>query len=222
MKLPVGFIGAAALGVLAALYAIDWHTLPLSRPPAGSPSSSTTPAVFPLESQLEPVPATSAAAISRIRALSIGLDAPVIVLGAIGGAMETPSRPDVVAWYNFSGRPGFAGNAIFSGHVDFVNWGPAVFWRLKDLEPGNLLEIELEDGVSFTYLVKDLTRFDSREIPVWEIVKPTEDPVVTLITCAGTFSHEKGAYDHFLIVRASLDEINSRLPWQNRTLPVEN
>jgi hypothetical protein len=47
--------------------------------------------------------------------------------------MPSPDNAWDVAWYDFSARPGAGSNAVFSGHVDYHDVGPAVFWNLRDL-----------------------------------------------------------------------------------------
>lgn len=53
--------------------------------------------------------------------------------------MESPERPGDVAWYRFTSRPGSGSNAVYSGHRDFPSVGPAVFWRLDQLVPGDVI-----------------------------------------------------------------------------------
>jgi hypothetical protein len=63
--------------------------------------------------------------------------------------METPDGPSEVAWYDFSSRPEVGGNAIFAGHVDYKDVGPAVYWNLRELKPDALVEVHLDDGTIY-------------------------------------------------------------------------
>lgn len=150
-----------------------------------------------------PTEPPSAAPIERLRIPKYGVDAPVIVLGVdANGAMETPEGPWEVAWYHFTGRPGFGSNAVFAGHVD-ANYtgspGPAVFWHLKDLEPGDIVEVRLGDGTVYKYRVVKRWSVDAATADVAPIISKTKREVVTLITCGG----EVGTtYSERLIVRA--------------------
>jgi LPXTG-site transpeptidase (sortase) family protein len=132
-----------------------------------------------------------------------GVDASVVVLGVDeNGAMETPEGPWEVAWYDFTARPGFGSNAVFSGHVDARytgSPGPAVFWNLKDLEQGDRIEVRLADGTVHEYAVISRWSVDADTADVGSIVGPTEKEVVTLITCGGDAGT---AYQQRLIVRA--------------------
>ena len=104
----------------------------------------------------------------------------------------TTSRPDRAA----------GSNAVFSGHVDFASVGPAVFWHLRELGPGDLVEVDLADGTAYQYLVVSNVAYASDDAPINEIVGPTSKDTVTLITCTGTFNRDIHQYSHRLVVRA--------------------
>lgn len=140
-------------------------------------------------------------AVERVRISRIGVNAPVIEMGVRpDGAMDSPDSPDLVAWYGFSGTPGLPGNAVFSGHVDFHDHGPAVFWELKALESGDVVDIELEDGTFRSFAVTAALRYPAATIPMAEILAQTPVPTITLITCAGSF--RDGHYSDLLVIRA--------------------
>jgi LPXTG-site transpeptidase (sortase) family protein len=127
----------------------------------------------------------------------------VVVKGVdAAGVMQSPDNAFDTAWYDFSAKPGYGGNAVFSGHVDYINVGKAVFWELKDLNPGDEIQIRLEDGTVYRYAVNFKQQYDAATAPVEEIVGPTPRETVTLITCSGTFSNVSHQYDKRLIVRA--------------------
>ena len=133
------------------------------------------------------------------------MDAPVVVRGVdANGVMEAPSGPTDVAWYDLrsddSDRPGFGGNAVFSAHVDYIDYGPAVFWNLKDLEIGDLIEVWLQDGVVYRYSVVAKDQVPAQDAPVGDIVGRTPREVVTLITCGGGWDGYQ--YNQRVVVRA--------------------
>jgi len=145
----------------------------------------------------------STAPLDRLVIRKIGVDAPVVTLGLDGqGVMQSPSGPFEVGWYDFTAWPGTGGNAVFSGHVDYASVGAAVFWRLRELGPGDLVEVRLADGTSYQYLVVSSVSYTSGDAPIAEIVGPTGRESVTLITCTGTFNREIHQYSHRLVVRA--------------------
>jgi LPXTG-site transpeptidase (sortase) family protein len=141
--------------------------------------------------------------IARLRLPSVDIDAPVVVRGVdAAGVMQTPDNAVDTAWYDFTARPGFDGNAVFSGHVDYIRVGKAVFWNLKDLQEGDPIEVELTDGTRYMYAVSFLKQYDVATAPVEEIVGHTQEQTVTLITCSGTFNQATHQYDKRLVVRA--------------------
>jgi len=150
-----------------------------------------------------PRPSTVAAPPVRLLIPAIGVDAPVTVKGLRADAvMDVPNGPEDVAWYNFTARPGMSGNAVISGHLDYHDYGAAVFWRLKDLQEGDVVEVRLADGSVLRYQVSLKLSYDARIAPVTEIVGPTSKEVVTLITCGGSFDSGSRAYSQRLVVRA--------------------
>lgn len=139
--------------------------------------------------------------VERLRIPRIGVDAPVLEMG-VGpdGVMESPAGPEPVAWYGFSAKPGAPGNAVFSGHVDFHDYGPAVFWNLRKLQLGDVIEVALQNGTVLPYAVTATQQYSAATIPMADILATTPVATVTLITCAGTFG--AGHYSDLLVVRA--------------------
>lgn len=156
---------------------------------------------------LRPAPTPTAppseAPLARIVIPKVEIDAPVVVKGVdANGVMVPPDGAWDVAWYDFSARPGLGSNAVFSGHVDYVNVGPAVFWGLRDLAQGDEIQVRLEDGTVYQYRVSAMETIDAATADLSRIVGVTDQDVVTLITCIGTFNQATGQYDKRLIVRA--------------------
>ncbi|MEX2158089.1 MAG: class F sortase [Dehalococcoidia bacterium] len=173
-------------------------------------STIDTGVAFHLEPTVAPTPTSlpppSEAPIARIKIPRFEVDAPIQIRGVDGNrVMETPDGPENVAWYDFSARPGFGSNAVFSGHVDYINYGPAVFYNIGNLSPGDTIEVALEDGTVYTYSVFEQYQVtaDPTEEELRKIVSATPNEVVTLITCGGTFNSSTAEYDHRTIVRAS-------------------
>lgn len=162
------------------------------------PSEETTTA--PSSSTREPV-LLAAPAVMRIE--SIDVQAELIVLGieVETGNMAAPDGPDLVGWYDFTGRPGSGtGNAVFAAHRDWEDIGPAVFFNLGDLAPGDTIEVFLHDGSVVQYEVTAAHTYDVEAMDMREILAVTEQETITLITCAGLF--EDGDYTDRHVVRA--------------------
>ncbi len=166
-----------------------------------APSTSDAPAPAPTEPP-ERTP------VVRIEVPGLAIDAPVVSLGVLpDGVMESPHTPTDVGWYRFSAQPGSAGNAVFAGHVDYANYGPAVFFRLRELKFGDVIRVQLEDGSSFAYSVVSSHVYDADDAPVQEIVGPTANETITLITCTGVFDRNVLEYDKRLVVRAERNPV---------------
>lgn len=139
---------------------------------------------------------------------TIGVDAPLTIktVGA-DGRMPNPNGPEDVAWYDFGsfagvgGVPGKGGNSVFSGHVDYRNYGPAVFWRLRELQAGDLIQVLTAEG-TITYEVRWNRTADANTAPWNQIVASTATESLTLITCAGQFDPNLRQYDQRQIVWA--------------------
>jgi LPXTG-site transpeptidase (sortase) family protein len=148
-------------------------------------------------------PTPSSAPMTRIIIPKAKVDAPLVTLGIDdNGVMQSTKNAYDVAWYDFSAKPGTGGNAVFSGHVDYHDVGAAVFWNLRDLQPADVVEVQLDDGTSYKYGVTALNCIPVADAPISEIVGPTGSEVVTLITCCGTFNSSTRQYDKRLVVRA--------------------
>jgi LPXTG-site transpeptidase (sortase) family protein len=163
----------------------------------------STPTPGPSPTPSSQFPPGSKAPITRLVIEKAKIDAPIVEKGVNEeGVMQAPDNAYDVAWYDFSAHPGSGSNAVFAAHVDYIRVGPAVFWNLKDLEPGDLVRVQLADGTEYTYAVNFKQQFDAATAPVNDIVGPTPKETVTLITCGGTFNSASHQYDKRLVVRA--------------------
>ena len=194
-----GAVGWVLAGDLGGSSAPDSELIvaPTEAPRATAKLTATAqPTSTPAPPALTPAPV-------RLMIPAIGVDAPVSMKGLRpDGFMEVPNGPEDVAWYSFSTRPGRSGNAVISGHLDYHDYGAAVFWRLKELREGDVVEVRLADGSTLRYRVFLRLSYDADQAPVPEIIGPTSKEVVTLITCGGTFDREARNYSQRLVVRA--------------------
>ena len=87
---------------------------------------------------------------------------------------------------------------MIAGHVDNAS-GPAVFWNLRLLKPGD--EIETEPG-GLRFTVTRVTQVSKSAFPTTSVYGPTPDPELRLVTCGGTFDPATGHYLSSVIVYA--------------------
>jgi sortase (surface protein transpeptidase) len=113
-----------------------------------------------------------------------------------------PSRWERAGWYAPGTRPGDPGSAVILGHVDSKR-GPAVFYRLRELRRGDLVEVTGADGTSVRFAVDRVEQFDKRRFPTDEVYYPTLTPELRLVTCGGEFDATAGHYRSNIIVFAT-------------------
>jgi len=132
-----------------------------------------------------------------------GIDAGIETLRVLDGAMQDPTGPWVVAWYENLGSLGTAGNVVIAGHIDYWNVGPAVFYNLSTLQEGDEIVVTGDDGKAYPFAVESVRQYDSASIPLDEVTGPTEVQSLTLITCGGAFDYTNGHYLQRTVVRAN-------------------
>ncbi len=144
----------------------------------------------------------------------IGVDAPVDTYGLdedlIPLVPTGDDARDVVAWYDFSAEPGTGSNVVFGGHVTW--FGPAVFYNLPSLVEGDDIRLVGEDGTQVIYKISEVYRVLADDPQAVQVMWPTSEPVITLITCVGQFTDTDdpvygGEYKERLIIRGALSEV---------------
>jgi sortase (surface protein transpeptidase) len=138
----------------------------------------------------------------RVRIPEIGVDADVIDLGLNrDGSLEVPKDFAQTGWYTGRSVPGNVGPSVVVGHVDSKK-GPAVFYRLRDLEAGDTIEIHRSDGMVALFRVTEADLVSKDEFPTDQVYGSTAVPTLRLITCGGSFDRSAGSYRGNLIVFA--------------------
>lgn len=139
-----------------------------------------------------------------LRLSAIDVDAPIVPTGVNQrtGQMAVPDNVRDVAWYEYGSRPGEGGSAVLAAHVDLASQGPGVFFRLREVGPGEIVEVEFSDGSVSFFRVEARTIYQKDELPPDTIFAKQGSPVLTLITCGGGFSESLGSYDSNVVVYA--------------------
>jgi sortase (surface protein transpeptidase) len=133
---------------------------------------------------------------------AIGVDAPLVPVGLRADRTMAVPPVDQAGWYEPGPRPGEAGPAVIVGHVDSRR-GPAVFFRLRELRPGDRIQVGLDGGATRSFLVERVERRPKEELPVGRIWNHADRPVLRLITCGGSFDRGTGHYRDNVIVYAT-------------------
>lgn len=142
----------------------------------------------------------------------IGVNAPVSAYGLDEQAVpEVPTGDDaktVVAWYEFTARPGVGSNAVFAAHVTW--FGEAVFYHLPDVALADEIKLRGKDGTELVYRVSNVFRVLASDPDARALMSATPSDVLTIITCDGVFTPDPndhvsgGNYDNRLVIRADL------------------
>ncbi|MDQ3177303.1 MAG: class F sortase [Actinomycetota bacterium] len=176
-------------------------------PPATGTPTTDAPATTPSTSVPATIPATLPALLPdpiAVRAPAIGMSSPLQHMGlqADDGGVEVPEDFAVAGWYRGLGRPGGPGPTVLVGHVDSRS-GPAVFYGLRDLDVGDLIDVTVADGGIATYAVTHTQQFPKAEFPTFEVFGATEGDVLRLVTCTGEFNEDIRSYYDNLVVTAT-------------------
>lgn len=121
------------------------------------------------------------------------------------GEVAVPDSYTQVGWYKHSPTPGALGPAVILGHVDSYT-GPAIFFSLGQLQEGDDVFVEREDGTTAHFQVTALERPKQSEFPTARVYGNINHAGLRLITCSGIFLHGEQRYTNNLIVYAKLVE----------------
>lgn len=183
--------GAAALGVAVAAQV---HAPQPSLSAAGVTGSGRGPWLarsLPVSVEIPAIGVNS-------RLLHLGLNA--------DGTVQVPSlrtSAGEAAWYEYSATPGQIGSAVIEGHVDSLQ-GPAVFFRLGALRPGDAVEVTLADGITAVFRVTGVREYAKSRFPAKAIYGAAGFAALRLITCGGAFDYATGHYLGSTVVFAAL------------------
>lgn len=186
---PELLVAAAALSVLLAgvVTVTGQAAPPAPQPVAISPTSGTATAVAPA-------------------GLPVGLDIPsldvdrtLIPLGRQpDGALDVPSDYDDVGIW--SDRDDDA-PVVLAGHVDSTT-GPAVFFRLAELAPGDDVVVLMDDGRRVRHVVERVEQHPKDAFPTFEVFGADGEGALRLVTCGGAFDRDERSYDDNVVVFA--------------------
>jgi len=142
----------------------------------------------------------------RLRIPALNIDTSFVELGLQNNnEIEIPSGFEEVGWYKYGPTPGELGPAVVLGHVDSYS-GPAVFFYLGQLNPGDRVEIDRADGTTAIFRIDKLERYLQSEFPTSLVYGDLNHAGLRLITCSGSYDREQRRYESNLIVFASLVE----------------
>ncbi|MGC5319015.1 class F sortase [Micromonospora arida] len=138
---------------------------------------------------------------TRVRVPRIDVDSPLTVLGLDrAGALIPPTDFHTAGWYGGGPAPGDTGPAVLAGHLDSRR-GPAVFARLGELRPGDVVEV-WRGGQRLPFRVTGSLRTPKDQFPTAAVYGPTPGAELRLVTCGGDFDRRRGHYVDNVVVFA--------------------
>ena len=161
----------------------------LLRPPAAAGNGAVAAAVRPVG--------------VSIPALSVAGPLEDLVADPATGELAAPADPSRAGWYAAGVVPGDQGPAVIGGHVDSRR-GPGVFFRLRTLHPGDLVDVTRSDGRTVRFSVIAVALYPKDRFPTEAVYGPTSGPELRLVTCGGTFDRSARSYDDNVVVDAAL------------------
>jgi len=146
------------------------------------------PTVMPTDTSTKPEPTPDVGTPTRLIVPDIGVNASIEDIGVLpNGDLATPTQSpwEDVGWYYPGTRPGEMGSAVIAGHLDRPGGYPAVFWYLRDLQPGSLVMVVSSHGTTLHFRVTRVVAYPPTQAPLQDIFANTGGRYLNLITCAG-------------------------------------
>lgn len=177
-----------------------------------APAASLTESV---PSAQAPVPFVSRAAFppaTRVQIPRLEIDSRTMELGTVieNGELVWETPKWAVGHHKGTANPGEIGNMVLSGHISSpLRKEGNVFQRLPEIKPGDEVVVASDTG-TFYYRVTETKVVEPHQV---EVMAPTPEPVVTLITCVPDW-----VYTHRLIVTAK----PSRWEYNTQGIPAED
>ncbi len=170
---------------------------------SATPQEIAGPAAVATQARAAPAE-TPVADPARVRIPAIDVDAAVLPLAVDGqGVLPPPPTNADAGWWRAGPEPGEAGPAVIVGHVDGRE-GPAVFFRLRQLAPGDEIAVDRVDGSTAVFVVERVERHAKDAFPTEAVYGRTPDARLRLVTCGGEFDRSARHYVDNVVVFAVL------------------
>jgi LPXTG-site transpeptidase (sortase) family protein len=117
--------------------------------------------------------------------------------------LQVPKNFSQAGWFVGGPEPGETGAAVIVGHVDSKS-GPAVFYRLRSLRPGDIVKVVVKNKSTLRFVVRSTRMVPKNHFPTKLVYGKTKTPSLRLITCDGRFDRSTGHYVDNYIVFADL------------------
>jgi LPXTG-site transpeptidase (sortase) family protein len=182
--------GRLLTGAAAALIAVGSAVLGFDACQSSGPPQPAPGAARPRAASPPPGPVLKASTPVRVDIPRIDVHSRLLSLGLEhDGTLSVPSlaQAQLAGWYDKGPTPGEAGPAVIVGHVD-TKKGPAVFYRLGRLKPGDMVDVTRKDGKVAAFAVDSVEHVPKAHFPTRRVYGEVPFAGLRLITCGGDFN----------------------------------
>ena len=131
---------------------------------------------------------------------ALGVSASIVKLGLLANhQVQVPKTTTVVGWYKLGPTPGQVGSSVLLAHVDSTT-GPGVFFYLKNLKAGDLVNVTLANGMVTHFRVKGVVEYSKTAFPDQLVYGNHGSRELQLVTCGGAFDRSTGSYESNVVV----------------------
>ena len=119
------------------------------------------------------------------------------------GSLEAPREYSQVGWWQDGPVPGQPGAPVLVGHRDSPT-GPAVFYGLESLRPGDTVQVYSKDWTNSTFRIRKVEQFPRDRFPSDRVYRRSGSSGLVLLTCGGQYDRAAGRYLDNVVVFADL------------------
>lgn len=180
--------------------------------PAVSPAAGHPAATHPAAAAPELLPYSVPVSVS---VPAIGVRASIVALGENPDhTVQVPplSKPEETSWFDLGPAPGQQGPAVLFGHVNTAATGPAIFYKLGDLKPGDTVMVTRADHQTAVFRIDRLAEYKKVAFPSQEVYGQTANSQLRLVTCGGAFDPRTGHYLSNIVAYATLASVITPAP----------
>jgi len=122
--------------------------------------------------------------------------------------VQVPTDFQEPGWFDLGPSPGQVGSAVILGHVDSYQ-GPAVFFRLRALHPGDQVEVSLADGMIAHFMVTTVVMYPKDQFPADQVYASHGGSALQLVTCGGAFDTHTRSYLSNVVAYTTLTSVST-------------
>jgi Sortase domain len=175
--------------------------VPVAATRAATAAPATEPRSAPASSPPAAVPPTPPVS---LRIPTLGLAVGLSQLGLNPDrTVQVPTDFQRPGWFRLGPSPGQPGSAVILGHVDSYR-GPAVFFRLRTLKPGDRVEVGLAGGGVARFAVRAVATYPKASFPGRQVYASHGGRSLQLVTCGGQFDYRARSYLSNVVVYTEL------------------